>query len=465
MSPPLVTPLTLLRYCLIFRAEGKFINTPEPYPNRTYAWFVVVVLIIASLIAFIDRQVVAIVVDPMKEDLQIGDTEIGWLYGVFALFYAAAALPIATMADRRSRKHIIAVGIFLWSLMTIACGLTRSYWQIFIARIGVGVGEATLSPSTTSLIGDYFPRKDIPLALSIFQIGPIAGSGIAFIIGGVVLGIVESADPLVLPFIGELKPWQQTFVYVGAPGLLLAAFFLLIREPKRRQSTITDERSDTAQLIAFYRANAKTIAYHHAGFVALVLTGYAFVFWSVTFLVRIHGEPAAQASQIFGWVFLIFGPMGPLLAAYIAKRLTEAGRDDANITAGMIGGLLTIPAVLALQFAPSATWAYVLYAPALLAVNSPFGIAAGALPVITPPHLRARVAAVYMLVGAVGMMFGPPLAGAFNEYIFPTPEGVRYSMITMTCFFGLLGVTLLWLGRKHYAVTMARVNAAEADGQ
>ena len=174
--------------------------TEPPYPDRKYAWFVVGVLIVASLVAFIDRQVVAIVVGPMQDDLGVNDTQIGWLYGVFALFYAAAALPIATLADRYSRKHIIAIGIFLWSLMTIACGLTRSYCQIFLARIGVGVGEATLSPSTTSLIGDYFPREDIPLALSIFQIGPIAGSGIAFIIGGLVLSIVEAAEPMVLPW-------------------------------------------------------------------------------------------------------------------------------------------------------------------------------------------------------------------------------------------------------------------------
>ena len=186
-----------------------------------------------------------------------------------------------------------------------------------------------------------------------------------------------------------------------------------------------------------------------------MLTGYAFVFWSVTFLVRIHGEPAAQASQTFGWIFLLFGPLGPLLVAWIARKLSERGHADANLTAGMIGGIATIPAVLLLQFAPTPFWAYVAYAPALLAVNSPFGIAAGALPVITPPHLRARVAAVYMLVGAVGMMFGPPLAGAFNDYIFPGPEGVRYSMITMTCIFGFIGVLFLWLGRKPYAESMA----------
>ena len=437
--------------------------SPE-YPPRSYAWFVVFVLILASLIAFIDRQVVAIVVGPMQEDLGVGDTEIGWLYGVFALFYAAAALPIATLADRRSRKHLIAAGIFLWSLLTIACGLTRSYWQIFLARIGVGIGEATLTPATTSLIGDYFPRKLVPLALSIFQTGPIIGTGLAFIIGGFVLNLVESSAPMTLPYIGPLKPWQQTFVYVGAPGLILAGLFLLLREPARQTLPGSpSELSDTAQLMAFYRANAKTITYHHLGFVSLVLMGYAFVFWSVTFFVRVHNLPAAEASQTFGWIFLFFGPLGPLSVAWVASRLRDRGHYDANITAGMIGGLVTIPCIFLIQVAPTAFWAFVFYAPALLAVNSPFGIAAGALPVITPPNLRARVAAVYMLTGAFGMMFGPPLAGAFNEYIFPGPEGVRYSMITMTAFFGIVGVIFLGLGRRPYAESLKQADAIADD--
>ena len=441
-----------------------FISPATPYPNRKYAWFVVFVLILASLIAFIDRQVVAIVVGPMQEDLGVGDTEIGWLYGVFALFYAVAALPIATLADMKSRKTIIAVGIALWSLLTIACGLARNYWQIFFARMGVGIGEATLNPSTTSLIGDFFPRKDVPLALSIFQIGPIVGTGIAFIIGGMVLELVQQAEPLTLPLIGALKPWQQTFVYVGAPGILLAGLFLFIREPIRRVSNEPEiAQTGIGQLIHFYRTNASTLLWHHLGFVSLILTGYAFVFWSVTFFVRIHGVPAAEASQIFGWIFVIFGPMGPLIVAYIAAELKRRGHHDANITAGMIGGIATIPCVLLIQIAPSATWAYILYAPALLAVNSPFGIAAGALPVITPPHLRARVAAVYMFAGAVGMMFGPPLAGAFNEYLFPGAEGVRYSMIIMTCCFGFLGVLFLWFARKPYAASIQSADAWSED--
>jgi MFS family permease len=179
--------------------------------------------------------------------------------------------------------------------------------------------------------------------------------------------------------------------------------------------------------------------------------------------VRVHNLPAAEASQTFGWIFLFFGPLGPLSVAWLASRLRDRGHYDANITAGMIGGLVTIPCIFLIQVAPTAFWAFVFYAPALLAVNSPFGIAAGALPVITPPNLRARVAAVYMLTGAFGMMFGPPLAGAFNEYIFPGPEGVRYSMITMTAFFGIVGVIFLGLGRRPYAESLKQADAIADD--
>lgn len=438
-------------------------DSATPYPSPVYAWFVLALLVLGSLVAFVDRQVVAIVVEPMKEDLGVGDTQIGWLYGVFALFYAVAALPIAGIADRGSRTKLIAVGIFLWSFMTIACGLSRQYWLLFIARMGVGIGEATLTPATTSLVGDYFPRDKIPLALSVFQTGAIFGTGFAFLIGGVVLGYVEDAAPLVLPIVGELRPWQQTFAYVGLPGFILAMIFWVLREPARRadpskphlETTNASNKLLSAELVAFYKTHKTTLILHHLGFLSLVLMGYAFVFWTVTYFVRIHGMAPSEASQAFGWIYLIAGPIGPIAVALAAKKLRARGHLDANIIAGMVGGLLVIPVIVLIQFAPSANVALLLYIPAVILVNSPFGIAAAALPMIAPPHLRARVAAVYMLTGSVGMLFGPPLAGFFNEFVFPEQDGLRYSMVTLTTLFGVLGGILLQLARPHYARSLA----------
>ena len=136
-----------------------------------YAWWVVVVLALALLVSYVDRQILALVVEPMKEDLGYSDTQVGWLYGGFAIFYALAGLPIAYLVDSRSRKGLIALGIFLWSIATMVCGMVQSFWALFAARIGVGVGEATVTPATYSILGDLMPRQRLPLALSIFQVG------------------------------------------------------------------------------------------------------------------------------------------------------------------------------------------------------------------------------------------------------------------------------------------------------
>lgn len=412
---------------------------------------------LASIISFVDRQVVAIVVEPMKADLGVSDTEIGWLYGVFAVFYALAAWPIAFAADRRSRKHIIAAGIFFWSVMTIACGLSRQYWQIFMARIGVGVGEASLGPATVSMVGDLFPRSQIPLALSVFQTAAVMGSGMAFLIGGYVLEIVQQAEPLNIPGIGELKPWQQTFVYVGLPGLFLAFVFLLLREPQRRNPR--GSQASWPVLREFYQRNTRVIAFHHVGFLAFALLGYAFVFWSVSFFVRVHGMEAAAAAQTFGWIFLVTGPIGPVAAALLARRLNERGRHDGNIIAGMLAGGLAVPCIIAIQFMPDATWAFVLYVPAMICINAPFGIANGSLPVIAPSLIHAQVAAIYLFVVSVGNLLGPPIAGFFNEVLFPETEGIRYSIISVTLLFGVFGFVLLQLARRPYAAALERMNA------
>lgn len=436
----------------------------RPYPDRRYAWFVLAMLIVAGLVSFVDRQLVAIVVDPMKKDLGVSDSEIGWLYGIFAVFYALAGLPIAYLADRYSRKHIIAAGIFFWSLATMLCGLSRNFWHVLLARIGVGIGEATLTPSTISLVGDYFPRQQIPLALSLFQTGAIMGSGLAFIIGGFVLGLVQDAEPLVFPFVGPLEPWQQTFVIVGAPGLLLALVFLALKEPVRRYPVPTASaapRQAFKALVDFYSRHRWTFLFHHLGFLSLALMGYAFVFWTVSYFTRVHGLPPQQASQIFGAIFLVCGPLGAVWAAFQARWFAARGRGDANILAGMLGGGIAMVLILVIQLAPDPLVAFLLYVPAMFFVNAPFGLANGALPVITPPAMRAQIGAGYMFVVSVGMMLGPPVTGLFNEHIFPDTGGVRYSLMTVTLIFGILGLLLLGLGRRHYAESLREAEALE----
>jgi MFS family permease len=429
-----------------------------------YAWLVVAVLVVASLVAYIDRQVVAIVVGPMKVDLHASDSEIGWLYGIFAVFYAVAGVPIALLADRYTRTRLIAAGIFLWSIMTTLCSIAGTFWHVLLARIGVGVGEAVLTPAANSLIADLFPRPKIPFAVSVFQAGSTVGSGLAFVVGGVVLAMVQSGGRTTLPLLGELSAWQQVFLYCGIPGLLLVPVILMLREPQRRY--LAGDKGRGASLhdtLAFYRQNFATLALHHLGFLCLSLMGFGFVFWTVSFFTRVHGLQAATAAQIFGWIFMLAGSLGSMWTPLLAVRFTRAGHRDANILAGMVGGVLAMLAIMLVQTMPSAFWAFVCYVPAMFFVASPFGLAYGSLPVIAPAPMRAVVTSVFMVVVNLGMLLGPPIAGVFNERIFPDKDGVRWSLLTVAPIFGITGLVLLALCRKHYAVSLAAADALALD--
>jgi len=430
-----------------------------------YAWWVMVVLSIAMLVSYIDRQIIALVVEPMRDDLGYTDTQTGFLYAGFAIFYAAAGVPIAWAVDRKSRRGIIAIGVFLWSVATMVCGLVKGYWALFAARIGVGVGEATLTPATYSMVGDIFPRERIPMALSIFQIGAIVGTGLAFLVGGYVVSWVRNAPPVDLPLIGEIFSWQLTFIYVGAPGMLVLLLFLTVKEPKRTQTIQIEgaaKKGTWSQVWEFYRANWAALLPHHAGYMFLILLGYAFVFWTPSFFERVHGVPAEEASIIYGLIFIFFGGSAAFFAGWLAERMAARGKPDGTLLSALIGSALFVPVVVLIQFVPNVTVVYFLYIPALFLMNMPFGMGHASLAQITPPDIRGRVAAIYTITGSIGNALGPPIAGFFNDVVFPGEDGVSASLMTMCIIFGVVGVVLVWTARKPFREALRRAAAMDA---
>ncbi|MGH7462539.1 MAG: MFS transporter, partial [Longimicrobiales bacterium] len=179
---------------------------------------------VAYVFSFIDRQITALLIEPIRADLRISDTQFSLIHGLaFAFFYALMGMPIARLADTRSRPVIISAGIFVWSIATATCGLTRNFWQLFAARMAVGCGEAALSPTAYSIIADSFPKSRLGLALGVYSMGSFIGAGLAFLIGGTVIELVTRIGALELPVLGTVKPWQMTFFIVGMPGVLIAA--------------------------------------------------------------------------------------------------------------------------------------------------------------------------------------------------------------------------------------------------
>src|SRR5690348_15321668 len=253
-----------------------------------YAWYVVAVLTLANVSGFLDRQVLSLLVPAIERDLRISDTQMSYLIGLsFSVFYTVLGLPIAWWADRANRRNIMAGGVALWSVMTMLSGLVATYPRLLLARIGVGVGEATLNAPSVSLIADYFPRERVSLAMSVWSLGTFLGSGLAYFIGGWVVGAVTAMGGARLPFVGVLRPWQLVFLLVGAPGLLISLLMLTVRDPRRRHGTAMNDAPRVA-LFPYVREHLRTFATLGVGFALSAAVNFGIAAWLATFLVRTY---------------------------------------------------------------------------------------------------------------------------------------------------------------------------------
>ncbi len=429
------------------------------WPRPTYAWYVVGILTIAYTVSFIDRQIVALLVEPIRRDLQISDTQISLLQGfAFAIFYTVMGLPIARFADRHSRRAIIASGILFWSVMTAACGLAHNFWQLFGARVGVGVGEAALSPPAYSIIADYFPPDRLSRAISFYSMGIYIGAGLAFVVGGVVIHLVENSGVTTLPLLGQVYPWQVTFLTVAAPGLLVVALMATVKEPirrgllpKRTSNPTANVPPTVAQVVTFVGQNRYILSSHYLGHAFLALISYANFAWIPTFMIRNHGWSASQVGFVFGLLVLIFGTSGVVTGGWWADKLRARGRTDANMRVSMYAALIVLPTLVAAPLVTSPVLAMALVAPGIFLLSVPFGIAPAALQVVTPNQMRAQISALYLFVAnIIGLGLGPTVVALITDYGFGDDLAVRYSLAIMGGTAAPLAAISLALGLKHY---------------
>jgi MFS family permease len=277
------------------------------------ASYVLTVLLLAYILSFIDRTVMAVLIGPIREDFAINDFQYSLLHGpACTFFYVILGLPIARLADRKSRRLIISVGIGLWSMMTCLCGLATSFASLFVMRMGVGVGEASLSPPTHSLLADTFSARRLPMALSIFSLGIPVGSGLAFIIGGWVYGLFAGADAISLPVVGDLNPWQLTFVAVGLPGFLVALLMLFAKEPPRRGLLAVDKARENEQpalpikaIIHYIWQRRRLYSAPFIGISLLSILGYGMMTWYLEYMVRSFGVDRSVVGPQFGLLFIV----------------------------------------------------------------------------------------------------------------------------------------------------------------
>lgn len=439
-----------------------------PYPSERYAWYVVGVLMLANVSSFVDRQILALLVGPIRRDLAISDTQMSLLLGFsFALFYTLLGFPIGRLADSRSRRGIIGWGILAWSVMTAASGLARSYTQLLVARIGVGVGEASLQPPAYSLLADYFPREKLATAASIFSIGIFLGSGLAYLIGGVVVELVSSTESLHWPIVGSIRPWQSVFFVVGLPGIAIALLMLTVREPARRGLRGGKGHAlPLADTFAFMRANARTYVAHGLGFSLFALVNYGTASWLPTFLSRTHGWNPGKIGLYMGGGTIIFGVVGVVAGGRIADRMLRAGYADAKLRVGVIAAIGALLTAIPLYLVNDQRVVIALLVPLNIFSAFPFGAAGAALLEITPAAMRGQVTAIFLFVSnIVGFTFGPTGVALFTDYVFRDDAAVRYSLLSVASIALTLAAVVLVSGFSSYRQTVALVDSWTAEGQ
>jgi MFS family permease len=456
---PAITPTETQATAAVTKADAA--------PSLHYAWYVVAVLTLLYAFSFIDRQIFSLLVGPLRRDLHIGDTRISLLMGFsFALFYTFFGIPLGRLADIYSRRLIIAAGLVLWSGFTASCGLATTFEVMLLLRMGVGVGEAALSPAAYSLITDYFPRERLCTALSVYSMGIYVGSGLAYLLGGLVVAYASTQAMWTIPLLGTVHPWQIIFLLVGLPGIAVASLLFTVREPTNR-GTARHSAVPMRKVFSYILENRRTVLLHNIGFGLLALSSYASGAWVPEFYRRHFHWSIGTLGVVYGSFVAVFGCIGIVGAGRLADYLRHRGRGNATLFVGALIGLVSLPVNCLLYLAPSATWATICLIPGCALAAAPFGIAPAAIQQMMPASMRGQASAVYLFsINLIGLGIGPTAVGAITQYVFGRDDAVRYSLVIVTSVACALAAAFLYGGLKPFLASLERVrlwNAAHSS--
>jgi len=428
--------------------KAPIVEVPWPSPGR--GWLLVLLLALASIVSQFDRTVINLMVEPLKAEFGLNDTAFGMLQSVaFGIFYVVACIPIGRLADNHSRKIIIGAALAMWSLFAMSSGLARSYVQLFLARIGVAVGEASLTPAGLSMLSDHFPPERLGRPVAGFLLSAPIGQGLAFIGGGSLLAWLGTAPLATSGPLNDLAPWQVAFLVVGAPGLLLVPLFFLIREPERRGTGAPTLTKREVMNVILSRRHALIPMF--CGFAMVLLVAYSFAIWTPALFERSYGWGPGEIGLWYGLVLMVFGTSGVFAAGILSDWLGGRRQSDAPLKVAA-GGFAVCGASGSLApLMPTPELALGLIAVATFFGNMPFACAATALQLIVPNRARAQVSALYVtFTTLVGLTLGPLIVGFMTDFVFRDPAQIRYSLSLVIAFAAPIMVGMMMLALKPY---------------
>lgn len=431
-----------------------------PYPSAFYSWYCVILLLCIYLNSFLDRQMLALIVGPIKKTMALSDTQVGFLMGpAFAIFYTVAGLPLGWLADRMSRRLLIGIGQVCWSMASASFGLGRTYPQLISARIGVGMGEASLSPSAYSLIADLFPPHKLARALSVYGMGIYVGGGLANLVGGLVTKLFGVDTVHHLPIVGDRLGWQMIFFVTALPVLPLTLLLPTLKEPARRglrrardaRGELQVENVPMSMFLRYAWQNRRTVICHGLGFACLSFSGYGAAAWTPEFFIRLHGWSREQVGVYLGLTGMIAGPLGLLFGGWLGDRLNAMGYRDSKMRVGIIAAVIWFPFGIASPLMPSGELAFWLAVPATLFAAMPWGIAPAAIQEIMPNQMRGQASAIYLfIISLIGLGLGPQALALVTDHVFKDEHQIHLSLLWTTTAAHTAAAALLFFGLKAF---------------
>lgn len=428
------------------------------YPRPLVAWSTVALLSITYMFSYMDRQILVLLIEPVKRDLVLTDTEVSLLSGLaFAVVYAVMGVPLGRAADLWVRKYVIIAGVTVWSITTIFCGVARNFGQLFAARMGVGLGEAALTPTAYAIVADLFPPHKLAKAMSVFALGGVAaGSALSLFLSGAIIGLVDDGGTVWLPLFGELQPWRVVLLIVGLLSLMLVIPLALMPEPPRH-GHVEGQRLPFRDVLGFMREQWRFYAPFVGGVVLSSVFTYGSSAWIPTYFIRVHGWDAAQAGMTLGALFLGPALIGGILGGWLADLGYARGYRSAPLTlkAAVLASLGVITPLFVYCPWPLAQLAMLALFNLLSTVHAVLSPTIAQM--ATPNRMRAQVSAIYLMASSlIGIGFGPACVALLTDRLFVDEMAVGNSIALLGAVCCPMSALLLFTALPRYRDLAAR---------
>jgi MFS family permease len=426
-------------------------------PSRRRAWWIVLVLVMASVAAGLDREILGLTVDPVRADLGITDFQISLLQGLsFSLFYATAGLLCGYISDRMSRKWLLLIGLTVWTLATIGGGLSHSFAMMFAMRVLTGLGEATLIPTAVSTISDLFPPERRGLPVSLYLIGQVMGGGVSVLLSGVILTAAAHGGFAGIPVLESLSGWRIVFVLSGGVGLAIVLLMLTIGDAPRGVPSDGQSRYTAAQSFSFLRRNGRVFAPLYLGYAAAAITSYGLGAWLPAFLTRSSGMTPANVGAILGASILIGGPIATIFGGAVVDYAARRGGSLRKLRIMTLVALCLLPAGFGVFCPLPLLGAWIL---SLARLSFPILTVAflGVVQDISPPPMRGLAVSICGLTNAIiAATGGPMLIALSTEMIFHDPKLVGDGIATVVIPSLLIAALLFHWTRRSLRADLDR---------